>query len=205
MPIDRRATTPLSRREVLRVGSLGMAGLTLGQLLGAEKAIAGTSLTPRADACIVIFLNGGPSHLDMWDMKPHAPIEIRGEFRSIPTTLPGVRFSEHLPRMARHMHRATLVRSMHHSVNNAHAAAVYAALTGHDRGEQGGGAKRSDYPAVGSVMAKLRPSEGTSLDYIALPYKTQEGRGGPLQPGFLGGFMGAAYDPFWILEDSTLR
>jgi hypothetical protein len=205
MSIDRPPAIPLSRREVLRAGSLGLAGLTLGQLLGARRAAAATSLVPRADACIVIFLNGGPSHLDMWDMKPDAPVEIRGEFHSIPTTVPGVQFSEHLPRLAGRMHRTTLVRSMHHSVNNSHAAAVYAALTGHDRGEQGGGAKRTDYPAIGSVMAKLRPSQRTSLDYITLPYKTKEGRGGPLQPGFLGGFMGAAYDPFWILEDPSAK
>ena len=99
------------------------------------------------------------------------------------------------------MHRVALVRSMHHSVNNAHAAAVYAALTGHDRGEQGGGAKPTDHPCPGSVLAKLRPAAGQSLPYVALPYKTQEGAGGPLQPGFLAGMLGASYDPFWVLDD----
>ena len=71
----------------------------------------------------------------MWDMKPNAPAEVRGEFKPIGTSLPGVQFGEHLPKMARHMHRCTLVRSAHHSVNNAHAAAVYTGLTGHDRGK----------------------------------------------------------------------
>ena len=99
------------------------------------------------------------------------------------------------------MHRATLVRSMNHSVNNAHAAAVYAALTGHDRGEQGGGAKPTDHPCPGAVLAKLRPPTAGTLPYVALPYKTQEGAGGPLQPGFLAGMIGAAYDPFWVLDD----
>ena len=187
----------LSRREFLRVGALGGLGLTLPELLAADQA-GGAS---RADACIVIFLNGGPSHLDMWDLKPEAPSEIRSPFRSIPTTVPGVHFCEHLPRLARQMHRCTLVRSMNHSVNNSHAAAVYAALTGHDRGEQGGGAQPDDHPNIGSVLAKLRPGTPQAFPYVALPYKTKEGAGGPLQPGFLGGIIGANHDPFWVLED----
>jgi len=189
----------LSRRELLRVGSLGGLGLALPQLLRAEQAGGGAA--SKADACIVIYLNGGPSHLDMWDMKPDAPVEIRGEFRPVSTSLAGVQLCEHLPRLARHMHRTTLVRSMNHSVNNSHAAAVYAALTGHDRGEQGGGAKPTDHPCPGAVLAKLRPAPSQALPYVALPYKTQEGAGGPLQPGFLAGMLGASYDPFWILDD----
>src|SRR4051794_35295028 len=125
-----------TRREILRAGGLGAVGLSLPQLLFAQQQAS--SLSASADACIVIYLNGGPSHLDMWDMKPGAPVEIRGQFRPVPTTVPGVQLSEHLPRLAGLMHRATLIRSMHHSVNNSHAAAVYVALTGHDRGEQGG-------------------------------------------------------------------
>lgn len=194
----------LSRRELLRIGGSGTLGISLPQLLQstAKSSEDGRkSLTARADSCIIIFLNGGPSHLDMWDMKPSGPIEIRGEFDPISTSLSGVSVSEHLPRLAKQMHRVTLVRSMHHSVNNSHAAAVYAALTGHDRGEQGGGAKPDDHPAPGAVLAKLRPSPSGALPYITLPYKTKEGAAGPLQPGFLAGFMGATYDPFWVLED----
>lgn len=189
-----------TRREVLRAGALGACGLSLPQLLAAEKAGADGA---KADACIVIYLNGGPSHHDMWDMKPDAPAEIRGEFSPIPSSLPGVPLSEHLPRLAKLLHHTTLVRSMHHSVNNAHAAAVYAALTGHDRGELGGGALPTDHPSPGSVLAKLRPVTGESLPYVTLPYKTKEGAGGPLQPGFLAGFIGAQYDPFWVLEDPS--
>lgn len=194
----------LSRRELLRVGGLGSLGLSLPQLLASRTTSAETNVsqpTSKADACIVLFLNGGPSHLDMWDMKPAGPIEIRGEFTPIASSLNGVNVCEHLPRLAQQMHRATLVRSMNHSVNNSHAAAVYAALTGHDRGEQGGGAKPDDHPSPGSVLAKLRPTPTGSLPYITLPYKTKEGAGGPLQPGFLAGFMGAAYDPFWVVDD----
>ncbi len=188
-----------SRREFLRVGALGAAGLSLSQLLAAGKA----GFATRADSCIILFLNGGPSHLDMWDMKPDAPREIRGEFKPIATTVPGIQLSEHLPGLARQMHHCALVRSMNHSVNNSHAAAVYAALTGHDRGEQGGGAKPGDHPNMGAVLAKLRPPRAATLPYVALPYKTKEGAGGPLQPGFQAGFIGAHHDPFWVLEDPS--
>ena len=196
MPSLVPASPLLSRRELLRVGGLGMYGLSLPRLLAADDERHG-----KADSCIIIYLNGGPSHLDMWDMKPHGPVEIRGEFSPIATSLPGVQFGEHLPKTAALMHRATLIRSMHHSVNNSHAAAVYAALTGHDRGEQGGGFKPTDHPSPGSVLAKLRPQRTLVPPYVALPYKTQEGAGGPLQPGFMGGFLGAPFDPFWIVED----
>jgi hypothetical protein len=190
-------SAPRSRREFLRVGALGGLGLTLPEVLAANRP----GLESRADSCIVIFLNGGPSHLDMWDMKPEAPSEIRGPFQSISTSLPGVHFCEYLPQLAKQMHRCTLVRSMNHSVNNSHAAAVYAALTGHDRGEQGGGAQPNDHPSIGSALAKLRPNGKPVFPYVALPYKTQEGAGGPLQPGFLGGIIGASFDPFWVLDD----
>ena len=191
------------RREILRAGAASAFGLTLPQWLSkrASHATALESIAPRADRCLVLFLNGGPSHLDMWDMKPQGPVDIRGEFNPIASTLVGEPVCEHLPRLAKNMHHVTLIRSMNHSVNNSHAAAVYAALTGHDRGEMGGGAKPTDHPSPGSVLAKLRPSGGKSLPYIALPYKTKEGAGGPLQPGFLAGFMGPAYDPFWVLND----
>ena len=145
-----------------------------------------------ADACIVIFLNGGPSHLDMWDMKPDAP---GGDSRRVQADRDQRArrrsFGEHLPKFARQMHRCTLIRSVHHSVNNAHAAAVYCALTGHDRGEIGGGARPDDYPAhrlrrghaCGRRAAAVPP-------YVLLPYITKEGAGGPPQPGFFGGWLG---------------
>lgn len=184
----------LTRRRSLQIGALGM-------LPWHSTADASSPAVARADNCIVLFLNGGPSHLDMWDMKPDAPAEIRGEFQPIDTSLPGVLFGEHLPRLARHAHRTTLIRSMHHSVNNSHAAAVYAALTGHDRGEQGGGARPTDRPSPGSVLAWLRPPQNRTLPYVALPWKTKEGASGPLQPGFLGGLMGQTFDPFWVLNN----
>lgn len=175
----------------------GSWGLSLPRLLS-----AGT--TPRratADHAILLFLDGGPSHLDMWDMKPTAPDGIRGEFRPIATSLPGYFLCEHLPRTAKLMHLATVVRSMHHSVNNSHGAAVYTALTGHDRGEVGGLASPDDHPHMGAVLAKLRPAPREVISHVHLPYITQEGAGNPPQPGFFAGFLGRSYDPLFVLND----
>ncbi len=192
-----------SRRQLLQVGGLGLMGLTLPRLLAARANAAETGLAPRADACVLIFLNGGPSHLDMWDMKPDAADGIRGEFQSIDTSLPGYRMCEHLPRIARHMHRATVVRSMHHTVNNSHASAVYTSMTGHDRGDANilVGNASHDYPTIGSVLAALRPPTRPIVPHVHLPYITKEGAGGPPQPGFFGGFLGGARDPLFVLKD----
>ncbi|HKA06646.1 MAG TPA: DUF1501 domain-containing protein [Gemmataceae bacterium] len=187
-----------SRRQILQAGAIGYLGLSLPRLLRAES-----QGNARADSCILIFLNGGPSHLDMWDMKPAAPPEVRGEFKPIPTAVPGIQLSEHLPRMARQMHRATLVRSAHHSVNNAHAAAVYCALTGHDRGDTtiAIGAGPNDNPAIGSVVGQERPPRSLVVPYASMSYITKEGAGGPPQPGFFGGLLGRTRDPLWVLKD----
>jgi hypothetical protein len=186
---------------MLQIGGAGVLGLSLPRLLRADQRRRDGAPAARADACILVFLNGGPSHLDMWDMKPAAPQEVRGPFRPVATSVPGVQFSEYLPRLAREMDRCTLVRSMHHSVNNAHAAAVYAGLTGHDRGEIGGGTRPTDQPAIGSVVGLLRPPRAPVVPYVSMPYITQEGAGGPPQPGFFGGLLGRTRDPLFVLRD----
>ncbi len=190
----------ITRRRLLEVGACSLFGLGLPRLLAATERRPGGS-TPRADHCILIFLNGGPSHLDMWDMKPNAPAEVRGPFKPIPTSVPGIQVSQHLPRLAQLMHHATLIRSVHHSVNNAHAAAVYTGLTGHDRGEIGGGTRPTDNPAIGSVVGQVRPPDQPVVPYVSMPFITQEGAGGPPQPGFFGGLLGRAVDPLFILRD----
>jgi Protein of unknown function (DUF1501) len=191
--------TSISRRRLLQLGSAGVMGLSLPELLAAERVPG--SLRPHADSLIIIFLNGGPSHLDMWDMKPDGPSESRGEFKPIDTSLPNVQLSEHLPKLAKQMHHCSLVRSMHHSVNNSHAAAVYVSMTGHDRGEQGGGFKPTDNPSPGALAALLRPTSPEVAPHVTMPYKTLEGATGPPQPGFFGGWLGRGYDPLWILKD----
>ena len=192
----------LSRRHLLQVGGLGLMGLSLPNLLSArEQTAPKSSLVPKADHCVILFLNGGPSHLDMWDMKPDAADGIRGEFQPIPTSLPGYFVSDQMPKLSRHMHRATVVRSMHHGVNNAHAAAVYAAMTGHDRGEIGGGTKPTDYPSPGCVLSMVRPPDRPIVPQVHLPYITAEGAGGPPQPGFFAGILGRSRDPLFVLRD----
>lgn len=188
----------LSRRQLLQLGGIGCLNLSLPQLLRADHV--GTRAR-TADSCIMIFLNGGPSHLDMWDMKPNAPAEIRGEFKPISSSVPGIQVGEHLPKLASWIHETTIVRSVHHGVNNSHAAAVYAALTGHDRGENGGGAKPTDHPAIGSVLGKMLPPTKPVIPYVSMPFITKEGAGGPPQPGFFGGFLGRTRDPLFVLRD----
>jgi hypothetical protein len=205
MGSERECTGPLriSRRRMLQVGGIGLFGLSLPSLLRANSRSGPTGLAATADSCILVFLNGGPSHLDMWDMKPAAPQEVRGEFKPIASSVPGIQLSEHLPRLAKHMHHCALVRSVHHSVNNAHAAAVYAGLTGHDRGDANVavGAAQNDYPSIGSVMGFCRPPKTPVVPYVSMPYITAEGKGGPPQPGFFGGWLGRAYDPLFMLRD----
>jgi hypothetical protein len=188
----------ISRRRMLQAGGISLLGLTLPRLL---RAAASPAYRGSADACILVFLDGGPSHLDMWDMKPDAPPEIRGEFKPIATSLPGVQLCEHLPKLAKVVHHGALVRSAHHSVNNSHGAAVFTALTGYDRGEAGGSAKPGDHPAIGSVVGMVRPPEAPVPPFVSLPYIVKEGAGGPPQPGFFGGLLGRARDPLFVLRD----
>jgi hypothetical protein len=199
---------------MIEIGGSAALGLTLPGLLqagaenqGSSRLVDGgkrsLSLKPTADACILIFLDGGPSHLDMWDMKPSAPAEIRGEFKPIASSLPGVHVCEHLPQFSRRVHLGTLIRSAHHSVNNSHGAAVYTALTGHDRGEFGGRAQPTDNPAIGTVVGLCRPSNVMAIPYVLMPYITAEGAGGPPQPGFFGGWLGRSHDPLIVLKDPS--
>lgn len=195
--MTRKPPLSLNRRQLLQAGGIGLLNLTLPALLRADQ---GGRTKARADSCIIIFLNGGPSHLDMWDMKPNAPAEVRGTFKPMATTLPGVTLCEHLPRLARHMHRCTLVRSVHHSVNIAHSAAAYTALTGHDRGDTGRPITTGpdDHPAIGAVVGRLRPPAGNFVPYVSMPYMTSEAAGGPPQPGFFGGWLGRNGDPLFL-------
>ncbi len=118
--------TRLTRRRWLQVGGIGLLGLTLPELLRAEQA---ARPAPRARSCVLFLLHGGPSQLDVWDMKPAAPVEVRGEFNPIATTVPGVQICEHLPLLAQQAHRFSIVRSMTHAAIN-HNAATYIVTTG---------------------------------------------------------------------------
>src|SRR5205809_576417 len=99
----------ISRRNFLKIGALGLGGLSLRELLEAE---AQAGLGKSRKAAIMIFLPGGPSHQDIFDLKPDAPLEIRGEFKPIPTSVPGIQICEHLPKLARLMDKCALIRSI---------------------------------------------------------------------------------------------
>src|SRR5262245_1476192 len=129
----------ITRRAVLRIGGLAFTGLVWSDWLRARAAAAdhaptrGRSVTGafgKARACILIFNYGGPSHLDLWDLKPDAPGEIRGEFRPAATCVPGIAITEHLPRLARLADRYAVIRSVNHR-DNDHAIGAYLALTGY--------------------------------------------------------------------------
>src|SRR5262245_38994043 len=117
----------VSRRELLRIGGLGLAGLTLADLLRIEGRAKTPS--PPARSVILMWMQGGPSHIDTFDPKPDAPTEIRGEFGSIPTTLPGVRLCEHLPHLAHNLDKFTIIRSGY-SYNAGHGIADAYMLSG---------------------------------------------------------------------------
>jgi hypothetical protein len=182
------------RREFLRAGALSLAGLSLPALLASRAR--GAATRGKAKSCILLFLEGGPAHQDLWDMKPEAPAEYRGEFRPIGTTLPGVSVCEHLPRLAQQLHRMALVRSLHHTVVD-HNAGAYYALTG--RSPQDGGRlilgdEPGNFPPFGAVLARLRPQNRRLPSFVQLP-DLMSNNGREL-PGQRAGFLGPAYDPF---------
>ena len=122
-----------TRRQLLQWSANGCLGLSLGGLLRAQSAHADSAEHPANTAkirsCILIFYYGGPSHLDTYDLKPNAPAEVRGEFKPISTSVPGMQVCEHLPHMSKLMHKVALIRSMHHT-NRLHDSASTEALTG---------------------------------------------------------------------------
>ena len=118
-----------SRREFLRIGGLGVLGLTLADVLRAEASASSRAARRKARSCILLFLQGGQSQLDTFDMKPDAPAQIRGEFRPIATSVPGQRICEHMPMTARVMHRLAVIRSMNHRMRG-HRSGVTNALCG---------------------------------------------------------------------------
>lgn len=149
-----------TRRWFLRAGMSGLAGLSAADLLRLRAGAAAPAA--RAPKSVILFwLSGGPSHIDMWDPKPDAPKEIRGPFGTIPTSLPGVRFCEHLPRQAAIMDRLTVIRSMDCSASNHTPITMQAGnplARRTDDGRDGGG-----YPSMGSVVAKFRGPNNPSL------------------------------------------
>jgi hypothetical protein len=182
------------------VGTLGLlGGASLQHLLPAEGAPASRSGAHRAKHCIVLYLLGGAATQDMFDLKPSAPAEVRGEFKPIATSVPGVQFGEHLPKLARWMHRCALVRSVHHKAGCHNPIPGY---TGSELMPPDIVSTRDSYPpSFGSVCEYLRQQAGDSArrqvdlpDYLYLPCYLGWGQA-IRRPGPYAGFLGKQYDP----------
>jgi len=196
--------TRFSRRHLLKVGGLGMLGLTLPKLLQAEgtQNVKGAIRNfPKARAKSVIFLYqfGGPSHLDMFDMKPDAPEAIRGPYKPIASKADGIQVSEKMPRVAQIMDKVTLVRSVHHTMKN-HNSASYYALTGHEPPSDDQRLRDSLelFPAYGSIVDRLAPVSGEMPTFVAYPHVIADGS---VTPGQNASFLGKAHDPLFIAQD----
>ncbi|MEZ6058554.1 MAG: DUF1501 domain-containing protein [Planctomycetaceae bacterium] len=201
---DDRYCDSLSRRRMLRIGGTGLlSGLSLPSLLQlqAEAASAPTADGQRrpikAKSIIFFLLEGGPSHIDMWDLKPQAPTEIRGPFQPIPTVVPGTHISELLPLCAKVADKFTILRSHSHA-DNAHQTGRHWLLTGYPPSFADGQAKgvpfNELYPSIGSIISRELGSGGDVPSYIEMPNPL--GPGGP-------GFYGSKYAPFTINNDPS--
>src|SRR5213083_2135412 len=202
-----------SRREFLRVGGAGMLGISLADILRLQARAESAPADPksksgwgRAKSVVFVFLQGGPSHIDIWDPKPDAPSNVRGEFKPIKTRIPGTWIGEHMPMMAQHLDKATLIRSMSYTPNGLfnHTAAIYQMLTGYppDKVSPSGQLEPpspADFPTAGSQIARLKPPDVSMLPFVEMPRPLQESN--VIGKGGAAGFLGKAYDPYRLYQD----
>ena len=205
------AGVPLvSRRSVLAAGGLGVLGLGLPQLWQAQSAASPTlSATPgagfgRAKRCIFLFMWGGPSQLDTFDPKPHAPAEIRGPFSTISTRVPGIELSEHFTRLANLTDKVAFVRSLHHD-DPAHLSSGHLTLTGHlapTLKSDAAPPSDRDTPHMGSMLAKVRGSASGLPPFVTMPWLAYHPAApGGRAPGQNAGWLGRSFDPLVALGD----
>jgi hypothetical protein len=191
-----------SRRDLLRVGVLGTAGLALPELLQAGETghIRGQ---PLADSCILVFCWGAPSQYETFDPKPEAPEGIRGEFGARGTRLPGVLFGEHIPMLAERNHRFSLIRTCAQTSTH-HQSAAYEALTGYPptRDAVALTATSTDHPNLGSVVSRFALGPSAAPRFVQLPQLASDV--GNLTPGQFAGFLGRQYDPLTVIKDPSL-
>lgn len=190
----------VTRREILRAGALSLFGTLLS---APTMASAAGRIAPRAKSVVLFNLFGGPSHIDMFDLKPDAPDEIRGEFKSIATSLPGLQICEHLPKIARLMDRTTLIRSLSHGYNSHNPYALLTGFTGgNDR--ENYFAKRTDHPGMGAICQYLGICRDDLPGYVCMPahpgFSQALRRAGPY-----GGYLGSQFDPLITLCEPELE
>lgn len=194
----------IQRRELLRIGGLSLLGLTAAELnrLRAGAANEGSPERRRPTACVFLFLFGGPSHIDLWDMKPDAPKEIRGAFRPAATCVPGIQLCEHLPLMAGVMDKICLLRSMTHRMN-VHGPACSEIFTGREyfAPPSTDQASREDWPSLSAMATRYGSTRMGLPPAVVLPWYLQF----PGQPkriaGQTGGRMGEQHNAFLVEGD----
>ncbi len=200
-----------SRRELLTVGGLSLIGLSLPTFLRQRTVQAAPQITGRpgtAESVILLYLQGSPSHIDLYDPKPAAPAEIRGEFQPIATRAPGMFLGEVLPLLAEQAQNFSLIRSMSVKPKGLrnHGSAIYMLMTGTDPANFSSTGlavppSRDDLPSVGSIVARQRPSVSSGLSYVTVCGPVKEGK--EIGVGQSAGILGAAYDPFTMYDDPT--
>ncbi len=186
---DNREGSRISRRTVLQIGSMALGSFTLGDYLRCQAQGATQGRSSGDTAVIHVFMGGGPSHIDMYDLKPQAPAEIRGDFRPISTSVPGVQISEHLPHLARVMDNVALVRSMAHG-NAGHLPASHWMMTGYNPAPS---TTTNVNPYCGAMVSRLRGANTPGMPaYVSIPRRQ-----------LLGGsaYLGAAHNPFTTESD----
>ena len=193
----------LSRREWLRVGGLGALGLSLPGLLRGKTAESRGASFGRAKSCIILFLSGGPPQHETFDPKPDAPVDIRGDFRPISTSVPGMQFCETLPHTAKIAHHLAVIRSMYTDIHS-HSTSGAWMLTGNEPQSKAENVPPApdDWPSIAAVVGALRPSTRSPLSSVALPDEIYND-GHIVWPGQNGGFMGSKWHPTLMKCDPT--
>ncbi len=201
----------VTRRELLRVGGSALLGVSLANLFQLQEASAKSSDASayggpgfgKAKSVILIYLQGGPSHLDLWDPKDNVPSNVKSVFKAIDTKLPGIKFTEILPKLSQVIDKTTLIRSMSYTPNGLfnHTAAIYQMLTGYtaDKVSPSGQLEPpspKDFPNVGSQIVRIKPPTVPMLPFVMLPRPLQES--GVVGKGGTAGFLGRAYDPYYL-------
>jgi len=180
---------PMGRRSFLKLGASGLAGFSLADIARARSAGSSSA----SDTSVILFwLDGGPSHMDLYDMKPDAPAEYRGIWKPIRTNVPGMDMTELFPRQAKTAHRMSIIRSLHHGTGD-HFGGGHRILTAKDMGVSGAN-NAPKFPSLGAIASmQLGPRRTGMPAYVGLPNASSIG----LVPGYFGGhFLGKAFDPF---------